>query len=107
MVKEKELGKIESVKFGRNPDRPFLFGLQLTFKMEGAGVQNHYTVNLSENCKWETADRSLTIVEMVEFVDSLLENAKVNYVSELKNVPVEITFNGNCFKSFRILTEVL
>jgi len=107
MVGKKELGKIESVEFGRHPDRPFLFGLQLTFKMEGAGVQGFYTVNLSEDCKWEIADRSLTIVEMVEFVDSTLENAKVNHVSELKNIPVEITFNGNCFKSFRILTEVL
>ncbi len=107
MVARKELGKIQSVSFGRHEDRPFLFGLHLVFKIEGGGVAHDLIVNLSENCKWETADRNETIVGMVEFVNQLLKEAQVNYVSELKNIPVEITFNGNCFESFRILTEVL
>ena len=42
-----------------------------------------------------------------EKVYQILKDAKVNYVSELVNKPVEVTIDKNCFKDFRILTEVL
>lgn len=37
----------------------------------------------------------------------VLDDAKVNYVSELIGKPIEIEIEGDRFKSFRILTEVL
>lgn len=43
----------------------------------------------------------------MEFVNDILKAAKVNYVSELINKPVEVTIENNTFKNFRILTEVL
>lgn len=42
-----------------------------------------------------------------EFVSKILKDDNCSYVSELKDKPVEVTIEGNTFKSFRILTEVL
>lgn len=66
-----------------------------------------YTVNISPECNWKDLNREETITKSIEYVDRILENAKVNYVSELVNKPVEVTIENNTFKDFRILTEVL
>ena len=66
-----------------------------------------YTVNISPECKWGEFSRADAIVKTVEFVNKILKDAKVNYVSELINKPVEVTIENNTFKDFRILTEVL
>lgn len=106
---EKCLGKIDFAEFGTIRDYPFLIGLQLGFTMNGCGIMDggKHTVNISPNCKWGERSRADTIVESVEFVNRILKDAKVNYVSELLNKPVEITIENNRFKDFRILTEVL
>lgn len=105
----KFLGKITSAEFGSVRDYPFLIGLQLTFKTEigNCGCGGKYTVNISEDCKWEETERETAIITMIEKVDDMLSDAKANYVSELKGKPVEVTFKNNTFKDFRILTEVL
>lgn len=105
----KELGKITFAEFGTVRDYPFLIGLQLGFHMGGSGVMDggKYTVNISPECKWKDLNREATIAKSIEEVNRILEDAKVNYVSELKNKPVEVTMEGNTFKDFRILTEVL
>lgn len=51
--------------------------------------------------------REAAIAKSIEEVNRILEDAKVNYVSELINKPVEVTIENNTFKDFRILTEVL
>ena len=106
---EKVLGKIDFAEFGTFKERPFLIGLQLGFSMSGCGVMDggKYTVNISPDCRWESDERSNAIVGMVEYVNDILKSAKANYVSELIGKPVEITIIDNCFKDFRILTEVL
>ena len=109
-MKEKILGKIDFAEYGTYPDRPFLMGLQLGFKMQFGGVGDgaKYTVNMSKDCKWDSQkEREQTITKYVDDVYELLKQAKVNYVSELKNIPVEIILENNTFKDFRILTEVL
>ena len=107
----KILGKIESVEFGFVRDYPFLFGLQLTFSLgdgTGVGTGARYTVNISDTCKWDTPDeREKTIMELIDEIASIMKDAKVNNISELKNKPVEVTIEGNMFARFRILTEVL
>jgi hypothetical protein len=40
-------------------------------------------------------------------ISTLMHNAKVDDVMKLKGIPVEVAMDGNCFKGFRILTEVL
>lgn len=105
----KELGKITFAEYGTIRDYPFLIGLQLGFSMSGASIMDggKYTVNISPECKWKELNREETVTKSIEEVDRILEDAKVNYVSELLNKPVEVTMENNTFKDFRILTEVL
>lgn len=109
VTEEKLLGKIDFAEFGLYPDRPFMYGLMLGFSFPGAGITDggKYTVNISANCRWEESERQEAIAKQAEFISGILKNAKCNYVSELKNKPVEVTISGGVFKSFRILTEVL
>ena len=107
---EKVLGKIDFAEFGTVRDYPFLIGLQLGFKLgNGGGICDggKYTVNISKECRWSEQERSLALVSAVEDIHKLLKDAKVNYVSQLINKPVEVTIENGTFKSFRILTEVL
>ena len=107
---EKVLGKIDFAEFGTIRDYPFLIGLQLGFKLgDGGKIMDGgaNTINISPECRWETREREVAITAAVEQVDKILKDAKVNYVSQLLNKPVEVEIERNTFKSFRILTEVL
>ena len=107
---EKVLGKIDFAEYGTFEDRPFLMGLQLGFSMNGCGVMSggKYTVNMSKQCKWYSQEEREHIITLyADKVYELLNEARVNYVSQLINIPVEITIEDNTFKDFRILTEVL
>ena len=92
-------------------DYPFLFGLLLTFSLgDGScvGTGSKYTVNISDECRWDTPDeREKAITELVDEVASIMQDAKVDDIVDLKNKPVEVTIEGNIFARFRILTEVL
>lgn len=106
----KILGKIDFAEYGTIRDYPFLIGLQLGFKLgDGTGVMDggSNTINISEECRWEESEREAAVTVSVERVYQILKDAKVNYVSQLINKPVEVTIDKNCFKDFRILTEVL
>ena len=106
---EKRLGKIDFAEFGTMRDYPFLIGLQLGFSMGGCGIMDggKYTVNISPECRWEGSERLEAVTGSIERVCKILKDAKVNYVSELINKPVEVTIVNGSFKDFRILTEVL
>jgi hypothetical protein len=43
----------------------------------------------------------------MRYLSKLLNEAKVSSVDKLKGIPVEVTFDGNMLKEWRILTEVL
>ena len=106
---EKRLGKIDFAEFGSMRDYPFQLGLQLGFSMSGSGVMDggKYTVNMSPDCVWEIGARHSNLAESLDHLAKILKDAKVNYVSELRGKPVEITLESGIFKDFRILTEVL
>lgn len=108
-MKEKLLGKIDYAEYGTMKDYPFLIGLQLGFSMNGCGVMDggKYCINISADCKWKDQNRENAITKSVEYIRDILKDAKVNYVSELINKPVEVTIENNTFRDFRILTEVL
>ncbi len=106
----KILGKITSAEYGMVSDYPFLFGLQLYFSLgdgTSIGCGSRYTVNIGEACKWTTEERQYGITKSVDELHKILKDAKVNYVSKLVGKPVEVEIEKNCFKDFRILTEVL
>ena len=84
--------------------------MQLYFKLgDGSfiGSGSHYTINISAECRWEESERHAAIVKIIEHANKILEDAKVNHISQLVNIPVEVEINKNSFKDFSILTEVL
>ncbi len=105
---EKMLGKISSAHFGLDRDRPFLFGLELCFTGDGWGTYGIYLQNIADSCEWESENkRNELFFKLCKKVENILKQAKVNGVDELVGKPVEVTFENNSFKDFRILTEVL
>lgn len=107
----KMLGKITMAEFGVIRDYPFLMGLQLEFKFGDGGAVcdgGKYTVNMSSSCKWTSEkEKHEAIKHVMEMTYDILKDAKVKYVSDLVDIPVEVTLDDNTFHDFRILTEVL
>ena len=109
----KELGKISHVHFGFHPDRPFLFGLELSFSGSGWGVETAgaYMINMSEDCKaWKDnpAERQRCVTENLDKIREIMKKANIKNIASLKGIPVEVTFNDDFrFESFRVLEEVL
>ena len=63
---------------------------------------------MGDTCKWKDEQEAhQTKATKMQDVFEILEKAKVNNVSQLKGIPVEVTLDGNRFKSFRILEEVI
>ena len=110
---KKELGKIESAKFGMGGYQDCQFGLSIDFSGNSWGVSDFkggWGVDMdcsSESCKWDEVDRSKWFDETCRFVSQILMKAKKQYISQLVGVPVEVTFDGNSLRDWRILEEVL
>jgi len=114
MPNTKELGKITSVHFGLGGYQDCQLGLSLSFEGKngwGCGVFiGNWDVNSikhSKGCKWTEKDRKKWHDELCRKVSEILKQAKVNDVSKLLNIPVEVEFEFNTLKNWRILEEVL
>jgi len=109
----KELGKIESVSFGHCGYQECMIGIQVTLSGKGWGVGDSRgdwdaeLIKHDKHCKWTEAGRDANYADIMRYVSKLLKQAKVHNVNELKGVPIEATFDGNCLKEWRILEEVL
>lgn len=110
---EKKLGKIEDVRFGLGGYQGAMIGLHVTLGNSGWGVSDSRAnwdaeqIKCSEHSKWLESDRDEWYAEIMRYVSKLLKEAKVDSVDKLKGKPVEVTFDGNTLKEWRILTEVL
>jgi len=110
---EKKLGRIENVKFGIGGYQNAMIGLHITLGNNDWGVQDSRSawdaenIKYSKNSKWTEADRDKKYAEIVRYLSKLLKDAKVNSINKLKGIPVEVTFEDNMLKEWRILTEVL
>lgn len=110
---EKRLGKITSVKFGLGGYQGAMLGLHVSLGNDDWGVNDSTAnwdaeqISCSKHSKWTESDRDGWYSEIMRYVSKLLKEAKVNSVDELKGKPVEVTFDGNMLKEWRILTEVL
>lgn len=98
---EKKLGKIKKVKFGFEDN---YFGLHLSLGNNEWGCNKSYQYNTA--CKNDSSNEFDTMV-MIEMIQKLLKDAKVDSVDELLNKPIECTFDKNLLKDLKILTEVL
>ena len=110
---EKRIGKITSARFGLGGYQDAMIGLNLTFQSDAWGVSTEKSawdcsvVKHSEHCKWTEAARSQEYDEIVRFVSKILNESKVESVDKLVGKPVEVEFEGNCIKDWRILTEAI
>ena len=110
---ETRLGKIREVYFGLGGYLGAQLGLSLDFSGAGWGVSafegfwSPSEVECSPNSKWTDDDRDAAFSDLTRNIDKYLNQAKIRKVSDLKNVPVEVTFDGGILKSWRILTEVI
>lgn len=109
----KELGKIVRAEFGLGGYQDCMLGLHFTFETVGGGLNKDFSfwdyesIKHSDRCKWSEEDRNKTAVDVLKLVSKLLKDAKVQKVSELKGIPIELDIEDRAFKDFRILTEVL
>lgn len=105
----KELGKISRASFGFGGYQDAQFGLSLEFAGEGWGCGTFagWWADRSELAKWGEGERMIIWSDMNLKIIRWLREAKVNDVSKLVGVPVEITFEDRMLKSWRILKEVL
>jgi len=109
----KELGKIESVKFGLGGYQDCCIGIHFTLGGKGWGTitgSSAWDANIIEcrkDCKWTEKDRSEQYDKIVRYISALLNDAKVNSIDKLINIPIEATFDGMQLVSWRILKEVI
>ena len=110
---EKALGKISNIRFGLGGYNDATLGLHIGFEF-GAGGCGHSMsfwdyelIECTDSCQWTEEDRTAQVVTVMVALSSLLKKAKVRSVDDLKGIPVEVTLDGNSFKDFRILEEVL
>jgi hypothetical protein len=112
-VSGKQIGKIEWCAFGVGGYQDAQFGVSFTFSGKGWGVGGWFIggwgtdTKVGPNTKWTEEDRTRSLADTMRFVDNTLRAAKVSSFDKLKNIPVEVTFEDNVIKSWRILEEVL
>jgi hypothetical protein len=112
---EVKLGKIKDVYFGFGGYQECMIGINFTLEGKegcwGVGTSkvawDKNIIKCDKFCKWTEKDRSKQYDEIVRYISDLLKDAKVSKIEDLKNVPVEVTFDSNQLKSWRILKEVL
>lgn len=113
MIK-KYLGKITHISFGLGGYDDVQFGLSVTLEGQGVGTNifigawdYNYMDKPGEYTQWKEEDRTNTMINMLRKISDLLKAAKVMSVDQLKDKPIEMTFEDNTLKDWRILTEVL
>ncbi len=111
-MEERVLMKIRKATFGFGGYDESMFGLQFDFESPGSGVSNFVGFwPLSDNphqyARWTKQDQFKSALKAQLLLEKTLRDAKKRHVAELAGTPVEVTLDGNCFKSFRVLVEVL
>jgi hypothetical protein len=101
----KELGKIESIDFGMGGYDDAMLGFSVTLSGDAWSVgdfKGFWAPNVrgGDDCMGAYA-------EAMAWAGVLMLSAKKAKLRDLVGVPVEVTFDGNVLKSWRVLKEVL
>jgi hypothetical protein len=110
MSERKEFGKIKEATFGLGGYQDVQIGFWLVLGGESWGVHagsGAWATEHTDSCKWTPESRLLEIGEQGMLLVETLNKANKRRVQDLVGVPVEVTFDGNALKSWRVLTEVL
>jgi len=105
-----ELDRILSASFGLGGYQDVQIGISFTLGGESWGVSDfwgYWTGDPGDEAKWTLLDRTHSLGGTVMRISSLLADSKKNTVADLKDVPVEVMFEGVTLKSWRVLTEVI
>lgn len=104
-----KLMKIAKASYGFGGYQGEQFGLSLEFSSPSAGVGffDGYWADRSDFAKWSIEDQEKAFVGTAKLVRDTLRKAKKRDVASLVGIPVEVTFEGNLLKSWRVLEEVL
>lgn len=105
-----QLGKIKKAAFGWGGYDEAMVGLTVTLGGELWGVSDFWGawgVEHTEFCKWTEVERRQQLGDVCMRLSELLTKAKVDSVEKLAGIPVEVIFDGNLLKSWRVLEEVL
>jgi hypothetical protein len=111
-MKDKMIGKIKSVRFGNGGYDDTMLGISfdLGSDKESWGVwdfKGTWNFPPDKNAKWTTESQTILWGEMVRWIGELLRDAKVSDIQKLVGKPVEVTFESNTIKSWRLLTEAI
>lgn len=107
---EKKLGKIDRVSFGHGGYQDCMIGISFDFSCGPWTVSDfwgYWNLERTKKATWTEQDRVDNLGKMVMKINDLLSKAKVTSVDKLKGIPVEVTFEGQRLKEWRVLTEVL
>lgn len=107
---ENRLGKIKSVKFGMGGYQDAMIGISFSLGGDGWGVGDfwgEWATEITESTQWTEKDRIEGLGATTMRILKLLENANKTSIDQLEGVPIEVTFDGNSLKKWRILTEVV
>lgn len=110
MSERKELGRITSATFGFGGYDGACIGFALQFGGGSWGCGTFigtWSGKPSDHAKWTEDDQSKTFADAVRKLGETLSQARKQHVGELVGTPVEVTFDGNLLKEWRVLTEVL
>jgi len=104
-----EIGKIEKCWIGHGGYQDAQFGACFILSTTGGSVADFYGCwqSRSEGASWTEEDWNTTKARTMTKIMETMREAKVKDFADLKNKPIEATFEGGRLMSWRILTEVL
>ena len=105
-----QLGKIAHVRVGMGGYQEAMLGIWFTFEGKSWGCstgEGTWAHKPDAHTKWTEAEQDAIFAKTFRYIGELLKAAKVDDVAKLRGVPVEVTFEGNLLRSWRVLTEVL
>lgn len=109
-ILRKEIGKIKSISFGYGGYQDAMIGISFNLGSDGWGVDDFWgfwSCSPDKYTKWTKQDQINSLGETVLKINKLLSDAKVFDINQLKGISIEVQFESNTLKSWRILTEVL
>jgi hypothetical protein len=110
MGERKELGSIKKADFGWGGYQDAMLGFSFELGGQSWGVSDFkgaWGIERTDRAQWTEADRIGELGNASLFVRELLTKAKKQRVAQLVGVPIEVTFESNTLKSWRVLEEVL
>jgi hypothetical protein len=111
---EKRIGKIQEISVGFGGYQDAMLGLSVTLgsdkELWGVGdFKGSWgpDIKCDKHSKWTEEQRRDTHANTILFIGALLTDAKKQTLDQLRGVPVEVTFDGNTLKEWRVLTEAI